>query len=150
MKQTNNKSGVCMKYKIQYYTIEISDNREEFIRSPENLHECLKDEFDIQEKMILIGLNIKNKILIKKTVAIGGTNTLTLTPKEIFTPLLKLSCSSFILAHNHPSNDVSPSNEDIIFTKKIQKASEIMGLKLLDHIIFTDKKFYSFKSSNLI
>ena len=139
-----------MKYKIKYYEIEIKEQAAEVMNKPEAIFDLLKDENDIQEKMIVIGMNTKNKVLIKKTVAVGGYNSLMSTPADIFIPLLKLNARNFVLAHNHPSGDVEPSKEDFIFTKKIEKAAEIMGLQMLDHIVFNDVKYYSMKRNGII
>ena len=140
-----------MKYKIKYYSLQLNDNYNSYISTPINIYNFIKDEFSpLQEKVILIGLNIKNKILLKKCIAIGGYNTLLIKPSDIFKYVLLANCSNFILSHNHISGEISPSNEDIIFTKKIIKASDIIGLNFLDHIIFNDNKYYSFKQNSLM
>jgi len=141
-----------MEYKIEYKTLKIAEYAPEtFIKSPDLLFDCIKEDFSpLQESMILIGLNVKNRIVYKKIIAMGGTNTMTITPKEIFTHLLLIGASNFIIAHNHPSGDIIPSKEDIVFTRKLHKAAEIMGLNFLDHIIYTDKEYNSLKQGGLI
>ncbi len=139
-----------MKYKIKYYICELKES-ETIVNNPKIIFNELKKDFDIfQEHLYLFGMNTKNKIILKKEIAIGSHNTMIVNPKDIFTPLLMTGCNSFILAHNHPTKDINPSNEDIIFIKKVKKASDIMGLNLLDNLIFSNDNYYSFKQNEII
>ena len=70
--------------------------------------------------------------------------------REIFVRNFLLGASSFVLVHNHPSGDSTPSDTDISSTNKIKSASLIMGIKLLDHIIFGDNSYFSFAESGLM
>ena len=72
------------------------------------------------------------------------------TPADIFCPLFRLNARNFIIAHSHPSDDTNPSKEDVIFTNKIAKAADIVGLNFLDHIIFGTEAYYSFKQNGII
>ncbi|OHD59703.1 MAG: hypothetical protein A2096_06360 [Spirochaetes bacterium GWF1_41_5] len=102
------------------------------------------------EKMVGIYLNIKNRILARKDIAVGSYNSVLCTPADVFIPALKLNARNFILAHNHPSEDPSPSREDIIFTKKISSAAGQIGLQFIDHIIVGPRGYYSFKKNGLL
>jgi DNA repair protein RadC len=142
-----------MEFKVKYFYLKVSDNTiDTFIKTPEIVREYVKDEFDYSEKMVCLGMNVKNKIIIKKDVAIGSYNVVMCTPADIFIPLLKVNARNFVLVHNHPSADSSPSREDITFTKKVQKAAEYIGLNFIDHIIVTTIKedYYSFKKNNIL
>ena len=140
-----------MKYKVKYYELKINDSYETYLKTPEAVYKALQDDYSpIQEVMVIYGLNIKNKIILKKQVAIGSYNTIMCSPADIFQYLLLAGCRSFIIAHNHPSNELTPSQEDIVFTKKLEKACKYVGVNMLDHIIFTNKEYYSFKKNRLI
>lgn len=100
-----------------------------------------------REHLIVVSLNVKNEINNISTVSIGNLNSSIVHPREVFkTAILSNSCS-IILAHNHPSGSVAPSNQDKYVTDLIKKAGEILGIELLDHIIvgFNNINYYSFK-----
>ena len=142
-----------MEFKVKYFVLKVSDNKiNTIIKTPEMVREYLSDDFDYNEKMLCIGMNIKNKVIIKKDIALGGYNTLMCTPADIFIPLLKVNARNFVLIHNHPSEDSHPSQEDITFTRKVQKASEYVGFSFLDHLIVTSNKedYFSFKKNGIL
>jgi len=97
-----------------------------------------------QEQLLVLYLNARHELLQKEILAVGNLNTTLIEPKEIFTPAVLTPCAAIILAHNHPSGDPTPSDEDVHFTKRVQEASEIMGVKLLDHIIVSTLGYFSF------
>jgi len=140
-----------MEYKIKYYTLKIKGHTGA-INTPQNAIQYFKDEArDVQEKLLLWGLNTKNKTVLKHIVAKGGMNAIYVSPKDILIPLLHNRCVNAILLHNHPSGDFQPSNEDIEFTRKVKQAMDIVGIHLLDHIIVTPTlEYFSFKKEQLI
>ena len=75
---------------------------------------------------------------------IGTINRSVTHPREIFKEAYRLSASSIVCMHNHPSNDVTPSNEDIIFTEKLVSLGTIQGIPIVDHIVVGNNSFYSF------
>jgi DNA repair protein RadC len=91
-------------------------------------------------------LNTKNN-LIEEPILIskGILDVSVVHPREVFKPAIKNSASKIILAHNHPSGDPDPSSEDLEITKKIIKAGEEIGIKVLDHVIIGKEKFWSWK-----
>jgi len=100
-----------------------------------------------QEYLLVLYLNARHELLEKQTVGVGNLNTNLIEPKEILTQALLSPCAFLILAHNHPSGDPTPSKADIEFTFRIQKAAEIMGLTLLDHLIVCISSYFSFESN---
>ena len=70
-------------------------------------------------------------------------------PREVFAPAVGSSAASVLLAHNHPSGDVTPSREDIDLTRRMVQAGEIMGIEVLDHLILAGDRFLSMKEANL-
>lgn len=100
-----------------------------------------------QEYIVVLYLDARDQLIQKETVSIGSLNSNLITPREIFAPAVKLPCAKVILAHNHPSQDHTPSKEDILFTKRVQAAGEILGISLMDHIIICQNSYFSFSKS---
>lgn len=99
-----------------------------------------------QEHIVVLYLNARHQLIQKEVVALGTLNSALIEPREIFAPAIALPCSKIILAHNHPSNDPTPSKEDIIFTKRVQAAGEILGIRVIDHLIISPNSYFSFKT----
>lgn len=98
-----------------------------------------------QEYLIVLYLNARHELILKEVVGIGSLNSLRITPKEIFSNALQTPCASLIVVHNHPSGDPNPSDDDLSFTRRIQKAGEVMGIPLVDHVIISKSGYYSFR-----
>lgn len=116
------------------------------IRSPKDAYECLRDmEHLTQEHFVVLGLNTKNQILFRQTVFIGSLNACIVHPSPIFQLLIKRNCASGIVAHNHPSGNPAPSQEDIQVTKRLMEAGEVMGVEILDSLIIGSGTYISLK-----
>ena len=100
-----------------------------------------------REHLISIGLNTKGKINFFEINHIGSLNISVLHPREIFKNAIISNCSSLIIAHNHPSGDLKPSEEDIETTKIMVEAGKILGIEFIEHLIVSDSNFYSMRSS---
>ncbi len=98
-----------------------------------------------QEYCLAFFLNGRQELIGKKIIAIGGLNYNFLEPRNIFEPAFTLNANSFILVHNHPSGTVEPSDEDLLLTEKVAKLADLMGLKLLDHLIVTQNNYFSIR-----
>jgi len=103
-----------------------------------------------REHLMAIYLNARNEMVFKKPMFVGTLNANLVHPREIFNEALKQNASSVILVHNHPSGDAEPSEADLEITKRIQEAGKIMGIDVLDHVIITKTKPFSFKENKLI
>jgi len=104
-----------------------------------------------REHLMTIYLNARNEMVWKKqSTFIGTLNANLVHPREIFTEALTHNASSVILVHNHPSGDPEPSQDDLEITKRILEAGKILGIDVLDHIIITKTKVFSFKEKKLI
>lgn len=102
-----------------------------------------------REELWIMCLDIRNRLLAIQTVAIGGLNTVSIKPADVFRPALKVDrTASIILVHNHPSGDPTPSWEDIQFTRMIKQAGELLGIEVLDHIIVGQWRYVSWKRDN--
>lgn len=98
------------------------------------------------EKEVLVAfyLDSKNKIISREIVSIGTLNSTVTHPREIFRTAISRNANAIIIAHNHPSGSVEPSIEDIKVTEKLKNAGDIIGIKLLDHVIVFQDRYYSF------
>lgn len=103
-----------------------------------------------QEHFICISLNGGHEIINIKIVSIGTVNKTIIHPREVFADPLKDRAVAVIVCHNHPSNNVQPSKEDIDVTTKLFEAAEILGIKLLDHIIISTTAYFSFEKEGII
>lgn len=98
-----------------------------------------------QEVFIVFCLDIKNKVNSFSQVTRGTVNQSIAHPRDVFQRALLSNASRIIIAHNHPSGVVKPSNNDEETTKRIKQAGDLLGVQLLDHLIVTDDSYYSFR-----
>lgn len=102
------------------------------------------DDIVYVESFKIILLNRANRVLGIVSISTGGVSGTVADPKNIFQSALKANASSLILAHNHPSGNLQPSQQDIELTKKIKAGGKLLDIAVLDHLIITDSSFYSF------
>jgi len=95
-------------------------------------------------------LDSKNKVLCVDPISIGSLNASIVHPREVFKSCLLSSCAGLVLVHNHPSGDPTPSREDHEITTRLKECSELLGIRLLDHVIIGDPSYYSFADQNLL
>ena len=103
-----------------------------------------------REEFWCMGLNAKNTPLFLNRVAVGSLTASIVHPREVFKPLIIGNAASVIVAHNHPSGNVDPSSEDKRLTSLIQEAGDVIGIKLLDHIILGNDSYFSFADEGLL
>lgn len=103
-----------------------------------------------REQLRVIYLNARHQIIGWEIISQGTLTASLAHPREIFKGAILASAAGIIMAHNHPSGDPSPSDEDIRLTKRIVQAGQIMGIELLDHVIVAESGSYSFKTSGQI
>ena len=98
-----------------------------------------------QEEIHVMFLNTKQNLLRDFLVSKGTVNASVITPREILIEGLRSLAVSMILVHNHPSGDPSPSESDLLLTRRVKEAGDVIGISLLDHIIIGDKRYLSFR-----
>ena len=103
-----------------------------------------------KEVVKVVLLNPKLHIIKDLTISEGSVNQSIVHPREVMIPAIKESASSIVLLHNHPSGDPFPSSADIEITHRVGKTGEIIGIKLIDHIIIGHDEYYSFADEGLI
>lgn len=115
------------------------------ITSPRDIAEIVGDfiEDSDREKCIAIYLNTKNEPTAIHTVSIGSLNASIVHPREVMKGAILSNSNGMILVHNHPSGDTTPSQEDIGITKRLVEAGELLGIKVLDHVIMGSKDRYT-------
>ena len=101
-----------------------------------------------QEHFLSISINGANEVMSVRVVSMGLVNKTPVHPREVFADIIAERASAVIVAHNHPSGDLTPSAEDMKITKQLKEAAAILGLSVLDHIIFSTKGYYSFAEHN--
>ncbi len=121
------------------------------ITSAKDVFEELKEYHSKkQEYFLCIYLDGANHIVQTKVITIGILNQSLVHPREVYAYAIEKRCASIIVAHNHPSGVLSPSIEDINVTKRLKKSGEILGIELLDHVIFTNEGFIALKEEGLL
>ncbi len=105
-----------------------------------------------REQFCVVLLSAKNEITGMNIVSIGGLSAASVHPREVLKPAILANSAAMILCHNHPSNDVEPSPEDVAITKRIVQASDLIGITVHEHLIISmeDNQYYSFADSGLI
>ncbi|HQF37118.1 MAG TPA: DNA repair protein RadC, partial [Candidatus Dojkabacteria bacterium] len=98
---------------------------------------------DCNEKVIALYLNGRNQLLDTKEIASGGGNSSFIDMRLLIKRALELMASGIILVHNHPSGNVKPSNSDLVATQTVRSACDLMGIKLLDHVIVAEDEYTS-------
>jgi DNA repair protein RadC len=102
-----------------------------------------------EEFWILI-LNRANKLISKEPISKGGINATLVDARMIFKPAILQNASSIILAHNHPSGNLKPSNDDIKLTEKLKDAGKLLDISVVDHLIIADNNYFSFADEGLL
>lgn len=109
-----------------------------------------ENNIELAEQCIALLLNKANRVMGMYRMSTGGITGTVVDPRLLFTAALKLNASSIILAHNHPSGNLNPSQQDKTITDKLSMGGKILDIKLVDHLIITTEGFYSFADEGLI
>ena len=118
------------------------------LRTPSDVYEEIRHYAnDEQEVFIVVGVNGANEVTFSKTVTIGILDRALIHPRETFADAIKNRCSAIFIAHNHPSSNLTPSEADIMSTLRLVKAGEILGIKVLDHLIFSRDGYHSMREN---
>ncbi|MBN2283128.1 MAG: DNA repair protein RadC [Deltaproteobacteria bacterium] len=97
-----------------------------------------------QECFVCLSLNGAHEVIASRVVSVGLVNRTQVHPREVFADPITDRASAIIVAHNHPSGNLTPSDEDRAVTKQLQAAGETLGIPVLDHVIFDHRGYYSF------
>lgn len=103
-----------------------------------------------QEHFIAISLNGAHEVIASRVITIGLVNTTQIHPREVFSEAITDRASALIVAHNHPSGNLNPSDDDRRTTVQLKSAGELLGIPLIDHIVFSRNGYFSFKEQGVI
>jgi DNA repair protein RadC len=105
-----------------------------------------------REQFVVALLNAKNEMIGLNIVSVGALSSAPVHPREVLKPAILANAAAMILAHNHPSNDLEPSPDDIAITRKIIRAAEIVGIQVHEHLIISmeNDRYYSFADQGII
>jgi DNA repair protein RadC len=106
------------------------------------LREFLRD--DPRERFAAVYLDARHRPLAVHTAHVGTANSSLVHPREVFGPAVALAAVAVVVAHNHPSGDPTPSAEDRQITERLQQAGELLGVPVLDHVVFGELRYFSF------
>lgn len=120
--------------------------------SPSSVAEYYMEDMrhETQEVMKLVMINSRGKLIGENEVSKGTVNASIITPREIFIEALQRQAVAVVAIHNHPSGDPAPSEADIVLTQRIEQAGEIIGIKLLDHIIIGNNCYVSLREKGIL
>jgi len=115
------------------------------LTDPRKVFDLFSDmQNEMKEKLISISLDAKQKIISYEVVAMGSVHAITVNPFDLFRSAIVVGAAGMILVHNHPSGDPTPSESDRNMTRLVGDYGRDGGIKLIDHIIIGDNRYYSF------
>ncbi|HRU90001.1 MAG TPA: DNA repair protein RadC [Patescibacteria group bacterium] len=120
------------------------------LTDPEKVYRLIKSKLKdyYKEHFYIIALNSRNYSIAE--VSVGSLNASVVHPREVFAEAIKNKAASVVFAHNHPSGDPEPSEDDLVLTKRLVESGKILGIEVADHIIVAKDDFFSFKNKGLI
>lgn len=120
----------------------------ERVRDSAQVAELLMEEmmYETREYLMTLNLNTKLQVESKSIISIGNIDSAPMHPREVFGPAIRRGSAAVILAHNHPSGDPTPSVQDIEVTNRLREASELLGIRLLDHVIVGNGSYISMRN----
>lgn len=129
----------------------LKDKKAQIFLTPKEIWEELKDlKNHKKEHFVIFYLDSRNQEIKRETISIGSLNANLVHPREVFEPAVRNLTAQIILAHNHPSGDPEPSEDDLEITKRLIESGKILGIEVIDHIIVAKNDFFSFKERKLI
>jgi DNA repair protein RadC len=125
------------------------------ITNSQNAYEIFKslfpaDTISLQEQFVVLYLNRVNRLIGSYQLSKGGITGIIADVRFILSVALKTLATGLILAHNHPSGNLKPSEVDIQLTKKVKQATKLMDIEVLDHMILTDGRYFSFTDEGIV
>lgn len=141
------------KIRILYSKKQLPKNRKK-INSSSQAYDVFKQvwssQIETREEMVILLLDQGNNVIGFHTLSMGGITGTVADLRILFAVALKSLATGFIMAHNHPSGNINPSQADLNLTKKIKEAGKVMDINLIDHLIITKETYYSFADEGTI
>lgn len=138
-------------FELTKRALEVEDNNLPVISSAKDAVAQLQElRTAKKEHFVVLYLNARNQLICKEIISVGTLNANLVHPREVFKPGIDYLAASIIIAHNHPSGGVEPSDNDLTTTGRLKEAGIIMGIEVIDHIILTKNSFFSLKEKNMM
>jgi len=129
----------------------LKGKRTKIYLTPKDVWDELKDLHNHKkEHFVIFYLDARNQEIKREIISVGSLNANLVHPREVFEPAVRNLAAQIILAHNHPSGDPEPSEDDLEITKRLVESGKILGIEIIDHIIVAKNGFISFKEKRLI
>ena len=129
----------------------LKDKKAVLIMSAQDVWQQMADIRDNKkEHFVVFYLDTRNQQIKREIISVGTLNASLVHPREVFEPAIRHNAAHIIIAHNHPSGDPEPSQEDLVLTRRLTEAGKILGIELLDHVIITQYQWLSLKERSLI
>lgn len=132
---------------------EVADEaKQKEITSAKEIYELIKSKISnyAKEHLLVLSFDSRNKFLGMDTVSVGTLTANLVHPRETFDAAIRRHAGHIVVAHNHPSGDPQPSEDDLEITKRLVESGKILGIEVIDHVIVTENTFFSFKEKELI
>jgi DNA repair protein RadC len=130
---------------------EYNKGEEPKISTAEDIYKECKEILNMsKEVMVAFYLDTKSKVMAREIISVGILNASLIHPREVFRSAIFCNANSIIIAHNHPSDDHTPSGSDTEVTKLLFKAGELLGIELLDHVVVSTSGYTSSKEAGLM
>jgi DNA repair protein RadC len=122
------------------------------LRSPEDVFNrfSLRLRRLTQERFVVVMLDGRHRVVSEEVVSQGTLTASLVHPREVFRPALRASAAALILVHNHPSGDPTPSAEDRTVTARLARAGEILGIRVLDHVVVAERGYVSLREEGAL
>lgn len=122
------------------------------LRASDDVYRAFQQRYEQadREEFLAVLVDNKNSMLGYNVVSVGSLTSALVHPREVYKPAILANAASVILVHNHPSGDPAPSPEDMEITKRLKETGEVLGIKVLDHIVIGDGRYFSFSDRGLL
>ncbi len=131
-------------------TNRFSENEQEILSAKDVWQLCSDIRESKKEHFVVFYLDTQNCLIERQIISIGTLNSSLVHPREVFEPAIKFSAASILIAHNHPSGILDPSQEDREVTKRLVDAGNLLGISVIDHIILGKNGHLSFQQAKLL
>jgi DNA repair protein RadC len=122
------------------------------LHSSEDVFRHFRDSLEKEKRELfyVVLLNNKNRKIREVKVSEGSLTASLVHPREVYNPVIRESAAAVIFVHNHPSGDPAPSQEDIEITRRLKEVGEVMGVRVLDHVVVGHDRYFSFSDRGLL
>ncbi len=140
----------CLEIARRIYTGEVIQS--EVVMRPSDVYKIVRGRIseEAKEHFLVVSFDVRNRFIGSDVVAVGILNANLIHPRETFESAIRRHAAQVILAHNHPSGDCTPSEEDIQITGRLVDAGRILGIEVIDHLVVSARGYYSFRDHSLI